>query len=583
MPKIPMAEKAGAIRHISDTVHMTGAPNLNWKLDEGQALMDMGDKIGRGAEKLGNAMMAFGQHMQHQEDVLAATEDRNLFHQLNGELNNKLANTPGATDEEKLEWITGYKQKYEDERRPYLQKMSIAFRKQHDAEMNGLRIRAQDDRILLLNQGKVQRVTDQTLAQLKDAALRGDEQEYRRILDNAQQGEYPLFSAEKRAMLEADYSRLADWGEAKRLVEAGTPGIVEMLRARDKDGRYLHFDHLSTEGRERLIHYAETREAHQLSDDYQAAAAETLSTGQFPYTEEQMRQLHEDGAWSDRKFNLMHSLYAAHRKEIDRRESAKKRSVQANRKLRLQAAKNAIDMIDYPAANDYARTRLRMLEQIVKAFPEDFTAQRELGEYLDRRLKNDPLDQSENGRMIKEHIKSAIRQAAKIDDQGMLPKLVELQGQMLHAARNLSAKPDMTYEQIAEQIDQLHCKFLTGEIKSFFNPATGQVRDPGKFGKVFDSRELLKGRSNNIDWKTLFVPADFGMVTALRSFWDPEASPEAEIPRLKAAGWIDKAEVVKAIIDESSGRTIWKLKNGRKVYADEYQEKTDLDEESAAF
>ena len=285
MPKIPMAEKAGMLRHVSDTVHMQGAPPLNWKLDEGQALIDMGDKIGRGAERLGGALMAFGEHMQHQEDVLAATEDRNLFAKLNGELENKLANTPGATDEQKKEWITGYKQMYEDQRKPFLDRMSGRFRRQHDAEMNGLRIKAQNSRNYILTQGKVQRATDLTLSLLKDAGLRGDGKEYRRILDEAQQGEYPLFSAEMRAKLELNFNHLADSGRAKALVEADPAGALEQLKARDSEGNYANFKGLEESRRDALLRAAEAEQGRR-EREMDLQVVEEFRNGTALYTKE---------------------------------------------------------------------------------------------------------------------------------------------------------------------------------------------------------------------------------------------------------------------------------------------------------
>jgi len=267
MPKIPMSNKAGFIRHVSDTVHMQGAPGMNWGMEEGQALSNLGDQISRGANHLGNAVMAFGRHMQHQEDVLAATEDRNLFSKLNGELRNKLANNPGASDEEKQDWINGYKQLYEDERKPFLDKMSGNFRKQHDAEMNSLRIKAQNDRDFILKQGAVQRVTDLTLEKLKDAALRSDEKEYRRILNEAQEGEFPLFSAEKYAMLEQKYYRLSDFGAANAMLETVPPDqLIEQLKAKN-DGGYANFTHLPEDRREIFIRKAEAKQG-QIEKDF---------------------------------------------------------------------------------------------------------------------------------------------------------------------------------------------------------------------------------------------------------------------------------------------------------------------------
>ena len=303
MPRIPMADKAGLIRHNDDTVHMRGAPELNWKLNEGQALINMGDQISRASERLGSSMIAFGQNMRHQEDVLAATEDRNLFNRLNGELNNRLANTPGATDEEKQSWIEEYRQKYEDERKPFLDRMSGTFRKQHDAEMNGLRIHANTDRMRLLIQGRVQRVTDLTLSKLKDAGLRCDHVEYMRILKESQEGEFPLFSAEMYEKLMQNYFHLADFGLAKRAVEANNdPKIAEKL-AEKKDGKYVHYPHLHETEREQLRRAAVTMRTRAEAQENAQFTAD-LYSGKLNITPEELKEKYQRGGMSPAQYNV---------------------------------------------------------------------------------------------------------------------------------------------------------------------------------------------------------------------------------------------------------------------------------------
>ena len=309
MPKIPLSNKTFLdTRH--DVVHAPNAPGMDFGMDTARNLGRAADLAGRVGDNIWGAVRSavgaradFLKQMEHQEDVLAATEDRNLFNRLNGELNNQLANTPGATDEEKQSWIDGYRQKYEDERKPFLDRMSGTFRKQHDAEMNGLFIRANDDRMRVLIQGRVQRVTDLTLSQLKDAALRGDEAEYRRILDNAQNGGVPLFSAEKRAELEQNYYHLADFGKAKRAVEANTPDIDAKLAERGKDGKYKNYPHLHETEREQLRRAAVTMRTRAEAQENAQFTAD-LYSGKLNITPEELKEKYQRGGMSPAQYNV---------------------------------------------------------------------------------------------------------------------------------------------------------------------------------------------------------------------------------------------------------------------------------------
>lgn len=393
MPRIPMTEKAGMIRHVSDTVHMTGAPGLNWKLNEGQALIDMGDRLGRGAERLGNAMMAFGEHMRRQEDMLAATEDRNLFHKLNGELYNKLANTPGASDEEKQDWITGYRQMYEDGRKPFLEKMSGSFRKQHEAEMNGLRIHAENDRTRLLMQGAVQRMTDLTLGQMKEAALRGDEGEYRRILDGAMQGEYPLFSAETKEKLERDYQRIASGAEAKRRIASGERDMAEVLEERDGEGNYANYAAMDEGYRHKLIKYAKTEEAKRTAAEYEDLV-NRLQSGE-EITEEDIKKSFEgipETAGSKERMKgqleIVRKFRESQAKERERQAKEKERNAEAQKKKILDAVE--YELMQYEFSPDAVEREEQYAEQrgkIFRNFANDGPAVKRLLTQLDETYK----------------------------------------------------------------------------------------------------------------------------------------------------------------------------------------------------
>ena len=94
MPRIPMSDKGGLVQHQRDSVPMSGAPGMSFKLDEGQAWKELGAQIGRAGESFGGAMMNYAKAAQDTDNKLAASQARNLFSGIQGELAGRMAEHP---------------------------------------------------------------------------------------------------------------------------------------------------------------------------------------------------------------------------------------------------------------------------------------------------------------------------------------------------------------------------------------------------------------------------------------------------------------------------------------------------------
>lgn len=256
MPRIPMSDKGGLVQHQRDSVPMSGAPGMSFKLDEGQAWKELGAQIGRAGESFGGAMMNYAKAAQDTDNKLAASQARNLFNGIQGELGNRMAENPQDFGKFR-EWAQEADKRYADEVKQYTDKMSQGYRKEFEVEMDGLRTRALQDRVRKGIQAKVTADYELLQAQWKDAALRGDEAESRRLLDEHRG---VLISEQEYQQKLLDYERMRDCGAAKRLLESGERGLAERLRARNKDGSYAEFPKMDDGYREKLIRAAKSQD-----------------------------------------------------------------------------------------------------------------------------------------------------------------------------------------------------------------------------------------------------------------------------------------------------------------------------------
>lgn len=256
MPRIPMSDKGGLVQHQRDSVPMSGAPGMSFKLDEGQAWKELGAQIGRAGESFGGAMMNYAKAAQDTDNKLAASQARNLFSGIQGELGNRMAENPQDFGKFR-EWAQEADKRYADEVKQYTDKMSQGYRKEFEVEMDGLRTRALQDRVRKGIQAKVTADYELLQAQWKDAALRGDEAESRRLLDEHRG---VLISEQEYQQKLLDYERMRDCGAAKRLLESGERGLAERLRARNEDGSYAEFPKMDDGYREKLIRAAKSQD-----------------------------------------------------------------------------------------------------------------------------------------------------------------------------------------------------------------------------------------------------------------------------------------------------------------------------------
>ena len=302
MPRIPLSEGRQLLPQRHDAVHAPQTIAGDFGMDDPRALMNAGDRIRGAGEKIAGAGIAFATELKEQENRLAAAEDRNLLARLGGELENMIRNNPNASDEEKDGWIQGYRQKYEDERRKYTDAMSDGFRKRHDAEIAAVRIHFANTRNQIIAQAKVTRVYEHYKELLKDAALRGDLESYRRLLAEAQGGKVKVFSDGEAERLTMNYDHLADFGAARDAVDANEVDIDRKLVEKDDKGNYKYYSHITVQEREQLRRTAVVKR-HDLETEQDTAYLAGLNDGSIVDTPEDLKGAYDRKEISAAQYN----------------------------------------------------------------------------------------------------------------------------------------------------------------------------------------------------------------------------------------------------------------------------------------
>jgi len=209
-----------------------------------------------------------------------------------------------------------------------------------------------------------------------------------------------------------------------------------------------------------------------------------------------------------------------------------------------------------PRQSEYATSRAAAFARIRQYFPGDSYRQEKLMQALDKHWKHDVLDDTDTGQNVRKWCIDTMRKFGLDDSKNAVPDadLVQLRIELFDEARRL-CDGKRTYGDIVERLEKLSKMRIEGKIKRMFNPASGMTVDLDKFGKVWDSR--ITGGSWRVE-----LPG-----SALFAY---EKGRKALAQKKNAEGWIDRAEIARS--DVEKGRTVWILKDGRRIFADEYED-----------
>lgn len=291
------------IQHQRSTVPMSGAPGMNFKMDDGESLINLGRNIADSSEKIGNAMTSyvaakvkFFEQQQYVQDRLAATEARNLYDSLNADLTLRMTDNP-AQFEKFAEWAIETDKTYEHDVLQFTEKMSPDFRKQFDAEMLGVRKKGLAQRREIGRQAEVTANYNLFQAQWKNAALSGNLEECNRMLEE-ERG--ILINEQEYQQKKLDYQGMADFGLVDRAIEAGQDGIIELLKQRNEAGGYENFKALDESSRKKFIQAAEAKDSQKRAEE-NAVLLDALNDGEVITIEHLEKKFNGKTSAADKK------------------------------------------------------------------------------------------------------------------------------------------------------------------------------------------------------------------------------------------------------------------------------------------
>lgn len=389
MPRIPISKQPGLIQQQRSTVHASGAPGMNWKMEEGAALRQLGDSIGISGAQVGGALQKYANEAKETQNTLAATQAGNLYRSINTDLENRMAENPNEFDNFK-DWATEAEKRYEDESKDFVGRMSPEFRAQFVERMNGIRAEALGRRVRIGIQAKVTADYNLFQSEFKNAAITGDEETARFLLDR-ERGR--LISDQEYQMKLMDFERLRDAGAAKRLVDAGDDGIIESLKKRDDAGNFTEFSKMDTAYRDRLIRVAESNDAQRRSDENQMLL-DRLNSGELVLPED------IDRAFADKtspeavkQKNQQKKIVSAF---LRHQETAAKQAAREERADQREERKATLDnheykLLTYEFAADPAKRMKQYAElrnEILTRYAGDGPAVKRLIGQLDENLKS---------------------------------------------------------------------------------------------------------------------------------------------------------------------------------------------------
>lgn len=345
MPKIPMGSKAGAAPDQRAVAYLHNVPRMRYYgsdgtaealINFGKSVEDTGGKISGAIGKTVSAREQFYLHQRNLDDQLAATGARNLYRGINSEVEERMASEPGNYSEFG-KWAQEADKRYGEEVRAYTDKMSPDFRKRFELEMEGLRADTVYRRRLFGIHGETTAKKDVFRSQWKDAALRGDLGECRRQQEYAVKEK--LIAPEENGRLTLEYNRLSAYGEVKRALDAGTPGLAAILKERNDDGGYKNHTGLAEADRDRFIRVAEAK-ATQMERDMDEEVLAGYADGNILISDEELKRRHDAGMITDRQYRTYKGWNETFRKEgkrsADYQASQQEKAVKASRKQQLE-------------------------------------------------------------------------------------------------------------------------------------------------------------------------------------------------------------------------------------------------------
>ena len=330
MPRIPFAPKPDMPNHVSDSVPMSGAPGMGFKMEEGEALKQFGRSIGEAGRAVGNAMADFSNKLTDTRNNLAAAEAQSLYTKQCEELRSRMAQNP-ASYKDFAQWSSDNETAFDEAAKPILERMSPNFRKAFEARMSGVRAHQSGEVERFGMHAQISAELDRYKALKAEYAKTGDAEAYKALVEHHSG---VLISKEQADLDMLDYPRLAESGEVARLIASDPETALKKLKERGgQEGDFVHFKHLPLDYRNSVTRSASVAAAAKQNEFCQNLIAHYNETGQLLFSNEALAEMHKEGQLSDELYNRAATFNKHFLAEMSARESraAKARDAAADR------------------------------------------------------------------------------------------------------------------------------------------------------------------------------------------------------------------------------------------------------------
>ena len=590
MPKIPLAARPALPAHQDSTAPLTGAPSLNWRTDNG--LQELAGSITRAAGQVGNMIADYAMAERKALDQGLHNDIRLLDKQHTSENQNYMADNPSQY-ERFPEYLEKQQKKYDALIGEKLNGMSRMARRNTEAYLADSALGRTDFMRAIRRQALVSTELTRIENQMQTCVNIDDRTEFERILDSEETAQ--VLTPALKEKFRAKYDELFEINEIRNAARSNSSKLIEKLDAVDEKGHFINFPHVSPGKRDEWRQHAVYLGNERFREDIGTFAA-AVEQGRWPTVEELDRQ-HRDGAIDDRTYlaqkpfverywtkqrNEDQAEFAAdavegsvptmeelktmrHAGEITDREfverskivssmaTQQQRNEKEHRQQQSAIFSAKLEARQVPAVpQKKAQFRAEQYEAALKIAGNDFEMFNTLRKQIDKHIdEDDPFKKSEKGELVKKLIDQMAKGgefAYKGDKNEAMQADRKLQ--FYNVAREM-LRENKSVSEIQSEITKLNQAWQEKRIMQLFN-GSGRRKKSETAGKVFDSSKPgFGGRGTSF----------FGGDTTVNRLTAKN--------RYEKDGWIDAADIIEEKPDEN-GRTMWKLKDGRIVYADDY-------------
>lgn len=334
MPRIPLSQRAGMVQHVRSEapVNSHSMRIVNPENNDAAAWNALNKSINTAV----SALAEYQKEAQAVENRLAAAQDRAALRDGAMALQQKLADDPGAPDEEKQAWIERFQLDWEEKRHEYLDRMDPEFRKQHDVEISSMQREIAQKQSLILIEGRSQRLYDEAMKDYKLFCEQGNWAEAQRIVSEMSGS---VWTVEQAARLrDVDLPMRQDHFAAKAMADNVPQRALDELNAKDAKGNFVNYTNLTPDDRRALVKYAQSvSNQKEMEEDQSVAAA--YAEGKKRHTDKELIELHKKGEISDRQLvKYLNWNKAAEREETEQ--------IKRQETLRRQERNNALEIFE---------------------------------------------------------------------------------------------------------------------------------------------------------------------------------------------------------------------------------------------